>query len=364
MILKKTIFAAAVGLLALASCSKSEKGWSVAGQVNGEDEYTLSLEGFNNGIWYVVDSLRTKDGSFRYSADAPAAYPEIMRVGLDGKFIYFPVDSVDHVEIIADAADFAGNYRLEGTLQAQTIKSLDSLINVSVAERGARVTADDATLKTELFMRAFEAPSVMPLYYLINKTVGDNVLFDPSDAANLRYIGAVAQRFATEKPDDPRGKFLAELYKRAKAARNPNVIQLEVPEMSVIDIVRTDSKGVKHSLSEMASKGDVVLLDFTAYGMENSPALNVILNRLYDKYHSRGLQIYQLAFDDDESFWKENARNLPWTAVWNSTTDGNQALLNYNVGAIPVTFIIDRTGTIVDRIEDPAALEAAVERYF
>lgn len=359
---KKWLLGAAAAL-AIASCAHHPHGWSVAGEINGEGDYTLALEGFNNGLWYVVDSLRTKNGSFGYESESAAPYPEIMRLALGDQYIYFPVDSVDKITIFANADDFSKNYRLDGSLQARTIKSIDSLINVSVEERGAEVTATDRSLKNELFSRAFEAPSVMPLYYLINKSVGNTSLFDPADPADIRYFGAVAQRFAIERPDDPRGVLLAEVFKRARSASNPTVTELSVPETSIIDIVRTDAKGKSQSLAEMASKGDVVLLSFTAYSLEASPAYNVLLNSLYDKYHSRGLQIYQIAFDGDEAFWRENVKNLPWTAVWNSTTDGNDALVSYNVGALPMTFIIDRSGSIAARVEEPAQLEKTLATY-
>lgn len=363
--MKSRFFLPLIVALTVSSCSDNRpKGWSVVGEVNGNDDYKIALEGFNNGLWYVVDTLQTKDGEFKYASDSPAAYPEIMRLNLDGKCIYFPVDSIDNVKIFADADEFSTDYRLEGTSQARTIKSLDSLINVSVAERGALVTAADATLKHDLFVKAFDDPSIMPLYYLINKSVGDKPLFDSADPADIRFFGAVAQRFATLRPDDPRGLFMKTLYTNARAALNPSVIEIEIPETSIIDIVRADCQGKSHSLAEMASGGDVVILSFTAYALENSPAYNVILNSLYDKYHDKGLQIYQIAFDSDESIWKETARNLPWTAVWNSTTDGDDALVNYNVGILPTTFIVDRSGTLAARIQDPTQLEDNLKKYF
>lgn len=360
--IKRIILIGALGAI-IASCSNHPKGWELSGEVNGPDEYTLSLEGFNNGLWYVVDSLKTHDGEFRYASEAPAPYPEIMRLGLGQDYIYFPVDSIDRINVYAQAEGFSTDYKLDGTAQARTIKSLDSLINVSVAERGAELTLSDAELKRDLFERAFSNQSVMPLYYLINKSIGKKPLYDVSAGIDQRYLGAVAQRFVTERPDDPRGKLLAEAYKRLRANQSGEVRQLEVPEASLIDIVRADSRGVQHSLAEMADKGNVVILSFTAYTIEGSPAYNVVLNNIYEKYHSKGLDIYQIAFDGDESAWKSAARNLPWTAVWNSTTDGDLVLANYNVGALPTTFIIDRTGTIAQRIENPADLESAVAKY-
>lgn len=362
--MNKNIILAAAAITALAACSDRNAGWSLSGDIADGGEHTLLIESYNNGNWYVVDSVRTDgDGSFKYRAQAPAPYPEIMRVGMDGRYIYFPVDSVDRISMVTSAADFDGSYSLDGTPQARNIKAIDSILSASVAERGAAATVADSALKHQLFARAFDDPSVVSVYYVINKSVDGRPLFDLTRAADLRFYGAVAQRFALERPGDPRGEFMAAVFKRARAASSDMVQEISAPVTSLIDIKRYDSRGSEHSLAEVAAKGGVTLLSFTSYNLESSPAYNVLLNKLYDKYHSAGLEVYQLAFDPDETSWKQTARNLPWIAVWNSTTDGNDALISYNVGALPMTFIIDRTGTIAARVADPADLEKEVARY-
>jgi len=363
--MKKSYFAAAIAVSALfiTSCEK-HTGWSIAGEIADAGERTLLIEGFNNGTWYVVDSVKTHNGEFEYNAATPADYPEVMRLNMDGKCIYFPIDSIDRISLIADTANFATSYRLDGTVQARSIQSIDSIINNSVAQRGVLTTVSDTDLKHQLFNKAFDDPSVMSVYYLINKTVGDRPLYDISNQADLRLYGAVAQRFNTERPDDPRTKYLANMYKRARMANGDiEGKQIVAHEVSLIDITRSDCQGKKHSLADIASKGGVTILSFTAYNMEASPAYNVILNSIYEKYRSKGLQIYQIAFDGDETSWKQTARNLPWIAVWNSTTDSSQPLVDYNVGALPMTFIINREGSIAARVIDPSQLDAEVQKY-
>ena len=97
--------------------------------------------------------------------------------------------------------------------------------------------------------------------------------------------------------------------------------------------------------------------------MDNSPELNIILNQLYTLYKNKGFEIYQIAFDPEEVEWKTSARNLPWITVWNSLADGDEVLANYNVGAIPMSFIISN-GEIAKRVPNPADLPAQVGKYF
>lgn len=363
--MKKTYIAAAAGItLMLGACSHSNNGWGIDGRLNDGADNTLYIEGFNNGNWYLVDSVKAAGGKFEYRADAPAQYPDIMRLNLNGKYIYFPIDSTDIVTIVTDTIDFDHNYTLDGSVQARTVKSLDSIVSASLAAKGVEATISDEALKRELFNKAFADPSVASVYYLINKSAGGRLLFNLTNANDLRLYGAVAQRFATERPDDPRTKYLAAVFKRARQGQyGTPQHQIEVPETALLEIERADAKGTVHKLSEVAAKGGVTILSFTAYAMESSPAYNALLFKIYDQYKNAGLQIYQIAFDEDETVWRQTAANLPWTAVWNTTTGGNDPLVKYNVGVLPSTFIIDRNGSLAERVSDPSQLEKAVAKY-
>ena len=67
--MKKSFITAAIAVSALfiTSCEK-QSGWSISGEIAGADDRTLVIEGFNNGMWYVVDSVKTSNGEFKYNA--------------------------------------------------------------------------------------------------------------------------------------------------------------------------------------------------------------------------------------------------------------------------------------------------------
>lgn len=361
---KLTLFVAAALSVGIIGCSH-QKGWEVSGEIYGAEGSRLALEGFNNGSWYVVDSLEiSKNGQFSYKAAEPAPYPEIMRLSLGDKYVYFPVDSVDRISLTSSAEKFGADYELTGTADAVSVRQLDSIVNGSLAVSGPDAVRADVQLKRDLFTRAMQAPTVMTAYYLINKSIGGKPYFNLSDRADVRLYGAVAQRFATERPDDPRTAYLREVFLRAQRNHRPSsVTTIEVPETALFEIARADESGKMQSLTEMASKGGVTVLSFTSFGSEASPAYNVLLNKVWEQYHSQGLNIYQISFDADETAWRTTARNLPWTTVWNGTTGGNEPLVRYNVGALPTTFIIDRSGSLAARVTDPTTLMQTVARY-
>lgn len=364
MTLKTALAAAgAAALLSLASCSVPA-GWSIDGAVDGAPEGTrLALENFSNGRWLLVDSLTVgADGAFGYDAEAPARYPELMRLTLPGRgSVYFPADSVDAILMQTSYGAFGSDARLSGSHAAAAFTQVDSMI----AAAGTAVTPE---LQRQLASFLTQDTTAIVAYYIISKTVGDRPVFAADDAFGNRIYGAAAQVFATYRPGDPRGAALRQAYFRGRQAlgRLPEAQgpEYEVEETGIIDIVRYDNNGTRHSLSELAGQGKVVVLSFTAYDLPNSPVYNGKLNDLYSRYHDRGLEIYQIAFDDSEVDWKGAARNLPWITVWNSPTDGDSALRSYNVGAVPLTFIIDRNGDLRERIVDVNDLDRALARYF
>lgn len=349
------------------SCSSQSDGWSLRGNINGLDSgRSLAIEAPSaTGGWYVVDSVHpSSDGTFSYTSAAPAPYPEIMRLTLPGSGnIYFPVDSVDCVTIEAEANSFATKHHINGTASARRINEVDSIIRV--------VRPDDETgmtnLKRQLADFITADTTAIISYYIINKSLGDKAIFNPSDAFDNRIYGAAAQVFANFRPNDARGKTLTQAYFEGRRALGketlPAMQTIELPEQGLIDIVRYDSRGNRHSLSELAAKGKPVVLSFTSYDLDSSPAYNIALNEVYSKYRNRGLEIYQLAFNPDELQWKQVARNLPWIAVWNSPTDGSHVVASYNINMLPLTYVIDSHGDIVERVENPADLDSAIRKH-
>ena len=120
---------------------------------------------------------------------------------------------------------------------------------------------------------------------------------------------------------------------------------------------------MKQSLREVASRGNVTILNFTIYSDKNSPLFNIGLNKIYEANKDAGLEIFQVSVDENEKMWKDASENLPWITVYNSQADGAKYLMNYNVELLPTSFIINRDGELVERVDDINQLEKAVKKY-
>lgn len=350
---------AALLLITSASCTNS-KGWSINGTVDNAPEGTkLALEANHTGTWYVIDSLVVNGGTFSYQSAQPVHGTDMMRLTLPGKgSVYFPIDSVDAITLHADAGTYGSGHTLDGTAQARAFAGIDSLV---------AATADMDLLQRELVGIIASDTTGIVAYYAVGKAKSGRSVFDPATSFGNRAYGAAAQVYATHRPDDPRAGILRQAYFAGRQLLGklpaPQETLVEVPETGLIDISRYDSYGNMQQLSNVA-KDKVTILSFTAYALPSSPAYNALLNDLYDQYAPKGLAIYQISFDGDEVAWKEAARNLPWTTVWNSPADGETVLMQYNVGAVPLTYIISSHGEIAHRVENPDDLPSLLAKQF
>ena len=131
------------------------------------------------------------------------------------------------------------------------------------------------------------------------------------------------------------------------AAANKQNIQIEAEETGVIDLPLRDNKGNMHHLTDL--RGKVVLLNFHAFSLPDSPEYIMQMRELYDKYHTKGLEIYMVSLDDNEHFWKESVANLPWINVYDNT--GISEAYTSAATATPIIYLIDRNniGAIVQR---------------
>lgn len=201
-------------------------------------------------------------------------------------------------------------------------------------------------------------------YFALFQQIDGLLFFDLYDKNDVKAYGAVATSYDHFYPGSPRSKHLYNLtlqsMKVLRAQRPVNFDNVKTTEVSFLDIELPNLKGEVVKLSSVA-EGKPVVINFTAYQAEWSPALNMTLGELYTKYHGQGLDIYQISLDSDVHFWKNAASNLPWVTVRDPQSVYSQIAGLYNVKQLPAIFILDRKGNLVKRVDDVKTLEADVK---
>lgn len=357
--------ASLLAAMAMQSCGDKANGWTIEGTIDGGANRKIAVEQNVSGAWVLLDSIETDDaGHFSYTAQNAAEFPDLYRLSLDNSWLYFPVDSLDHVTVTTTAADFGGRYQLKGSTAAENITRANQLIYHYIDSLDLNRALADSSLKVRLFDIFREGDDLMTPYYLVYRNIDGRPLFDIQNRdTDYRVLGAVATKFQMLRPDDPRTKFFERLHSQERQRRNP--VQLVATEVNAPgDIQSLDITGNKQSLYDLLGKGKPVVLSFAKYGDDTSKPYTLVLNSVYEKYKDQGLELYQVSVDGDETEWIEFGRNLPWISVWGPAITTVNPLTLYNVSAVPMTYIFDAQGNLAERVVDYSKLDQALAKYF
>ncbi|WP_195281978.1 TlpA disulfide reductase family protein [Parabacteroides johnsonii] len=365
----------------LFSACNNSSDFTVKGVVAGADGQLMYLE--NVGISNVVtlDSIKlAPGGKFKFTEKRPE-YPDFYRLRLNNQLINFAVDSTETISFVADAGTFATSYSVEGSENSKAIKAI-TLAQLDANQAISRLRKEyedkmisDTTYRTKVLAAAdaykevarkyiYSAPMSTAAYFALFQQIDGLLFFDLYDRKDVKAYGAVATSYDHAYPESPRSKHLYNLtlqsMKVLRAQRPVDYSNVETKEISFLDIELPDVRGEVVKLSTVAP-GKVVLINFTAYQTEWSPALNMALGELYTKYRDQGLEIYQVSLDSDFHFWRNGASNLPWVTVRDPQSVYSQVAGLYNVKQLPALFILDRKGNLVKRVEDVKKLETDVK---
>ena len=374
---------AACALMAVALGSCDNKKFRVEGAITEAKDSVLYFENMSLDGPVAVDSVKLgDDGTFSFSEKSPEA-PEFYRLRIAGQIINLSVDSTETVTVKAAYPAMSTGYTVEGSAECATIKELAlkqiGLLNRVIAvERnpmlGVDMVRDSVTRMIEAYKQdlkmnyIYKAPMRASSYFALFQTLGNRLIFNPRESeGDIKAFAAVATSWDTYHPGSLRGKNLHNIaiegMRNIRIVRNNRVAaQLDASKINVtnlIDISLPDNNGVTRKLTDL--KGKVVMLDFHVFGAEGSTKRIMQLREIYNKYHARGFEIYQVALDPDEHFWKTQTAALPWISVRDADGVQSQYLTLYNVRSIPTFFLVNRDNTLDKRDAQIADLDAEIE---
>ena len=367
---------------AICGCQKSNK-FTVKGVIASAGGQTLYLENTGLSSIILLDSVKLKANcKFSFSKPRPQ-YPDFYRLRLKNQQqpIHFSIDSTETIIFTADAHNFATSYSVEGSENSKafkeiTLAQLDANQELQklrssygmnlIPDSTFQESADRATNTYKEIAKKYiyGAPMSTAAYFALFQKIDGIIVFDLYNRTDTKAYGAVATSYRTYYPESPRAKQLESLALQSlKVTRGERQRTMNLPETKEIDYVDIDLPNINGNnikLSDIA-EGKAILINFTAYQTEWSPAFNIRLNDLYDKYKARGFEIYQISLDSDVHFWKNAATNIPWVSVHDPLSTYSSIAAIYNVRQLPALFLLNNKGIMVKRIESIDSIENDVK---
>ena len=149
---------------------------------------------------------------------------------------------------------------------------------------------------------------------------------------------------------------------KEKIESNPNKSKIKIG-MKAPDFTAPNPQGEQITLSKI--NGKVIIVDFWASWCKPCRIENPNLVKLYDTYHSKGLEIISVSLErgDQKAFWIEAIKKdqLSWYNVSNLKFWQDPIAQAYSVNSIPATFILDENGTVIAERLRGSELEAKIK---
>ena len=181
----------------------------------------------------------------------------------------------------------------------------------------------------------------------------------------IPYLIDVVEKLHKAEPDS---KYISMWYQQTEQYRNAIMEQNEggvALNTKAPDIILQNPSGDTIQLKSL--EGNIVLLDFWASWCGPCREENPNVVALYNKYHSKGFQIFSVSLDTRKDKWMEAIKKdkLIWPqhgcdfAGWNSA-----AAQLYKVQSIPCTFLLDKSGKVIAKNLRGEQLSAKLAELF
>lgn len=172
-----------------------------------------------------------------------------------------------------------------------------------------------------------------------------------------------------------REKMLAMLiryYDENEAALNNPVLAAKIHNIRTVmpgnnykDIAKPDTGGVVRSLKDIVQGSKCTLLLFWSPGCSHCTEEMPQIQAMYEKYHSKGFDIYAYCMDMSPQHWRSylGEHHLPWTNVIGGFPEQGKATAgnDYAISSTPTLVLIDQKGVILHRFAPKNKLEKYIQ---
>lgn len=379
--MKKFLFIPIVLLALLSSCTSSSS--IDINMYGGKDSTAIVVSKLAVNKLKAVDTLYLKKGHADISLKVNENSPEFIYLESEnGKRVSVLLSKGENVSVELDSNGELLN--IQGSPESLLLQEVEAaqqtfrmaFDSLSVALNNAVELGDQAArtrinkelgamyvaYKQKAIKYIYAHPKSMTLIPVIFHNVTENLpLF--SEYSDAILFERVYDSLRTKFSGSP---YLVSLM--SEIEKRKNLLQVETflsnaERTDFPEIILPDVNSQQQHLS--ALQGNVILLSFWDPQNDGMKLYNNDLIPIYEKYHSKGFQIYQVAITSDKTDWAIylKGRPLPWISVCDIANDNSYAAAVYNVSELPSLFLIAKDGTIVSKnIFDIKVLEKEIAK--
>ena len=352
-------------LLIVSSCSGKKDNFKVEGTVDGLKDNPIYLyQRSLSGTLPVDSAVISNKGTFVLQGFTNQPNFYILFVNKD-QYINLLIHPRDKFSVSATAENFNRNYFIEG--------SKDSRLILNLVTKQAQ-TLDRITELSIEYENSLDRPGLPQskarldsLYDIIfHEHKQYSIDFIRENKGSLVSLMALYQQLGKKSPVfDYKKDFeyfemvdsaLCIRYPSSESVKDLNNKVTQIREMLKVEIgsiapplVLPDINGKPVALSGL--KGKFVLISFWASWSEASIAENKTLLKIYEKYQSKGFEVYQVSLDRSRESWLQAIQNEEsgWIHVSDLSYWDSPVVKLYKIESLPANYLIDPNGIIIAR---------------
>jgi hypothetical protein len=374
-------------ILILSGCSNKSR-FSIDGIIKDTKEKHIYLSRLDVDTPVLIDSAKISGkGSFRFKVNAADA--EFYQLGFSSaNYITLLAVPGEKINLVFNGKNLFEKYSVSGSpgsgqLQfldvtlAETKSKLDSLSAIytnsynepgSDVKRAALDAEFNKIIKAQrkknidfIITNINSLASIKALYQRINPDT--YVLYDPHD---LQYLKIVTDSLTRHYPNSKQVKALASDFQKEMSQMYTTQLEQLAKSMPLtkLDPDLKTTAGNRIALSSL--KGKYVLLTFWSVKSSDCIQENLQFKDIYKLYNKKGLEIYQVNLDADESEWRAAVKfdELPWISTREDDPANPKNAILYNVKSVPANYLYDKENNIIGSNLHGRALMLKLEQLF
>ncbi|WP_421917991.1 redoxin domain-containing protein [Marinifilum sp.] len=360
---------------------------SIEGKIDNANGKTLYFDHLHISGTTTIDSVKLdKEGRFEF--DCNVTQPEFYLLRLsNGKLLTLLAEENDNMLVYSKAENMNKKYIVEGSKGSKLVKQINDTLNVTKAKiakirkqmEEKKNDADFSSVSQNLLAKYVEAiqaqrefsinfimenATSLASYMALYQKIDDNT-FTLNENKDIQFVRIVASSMKALYPEHEYTKAILANYKtlEKRMASLSIAKMIEEKGSGFPEITLPDTNGKELSLSSF--QGKFIVLSYWASQDARSRKQNKTLKKIYDKYKSKGLRIYQISVDQDENLWKKAIKEdqMNWTNVCDLKNGSANAVRLLNIQQVPANYLIDQRGEIVGKDLFGRRLEEKVAEY-